>query len=504
MGAADPPGSMGEPSQWFARIRWLSIGLLLAVSSALNVLALATSWSPSAWGAWVLALASGVLIGVWARRGARSSSAQDQAAYLLKTLGHGDLTETGRGQAGLSGGLFAAVGEVAGRLSVMVADVRSNVAVSLEMTGTLATANEKLASRTERQAAALEQTSATVLEVAEAVRQNAENAALALNTAIEAWRVAGEGAGDARESMQAIGQIKATSQLVGEIVTVIDSIAMQTNILALNAAVEAAHAGDAGRGFGVVAGDIRMLAQKCAEAARDIRNLLDRARGEVSDGVRTVSSVQDKLQALKGFTEEVQQRMSQVAAASKEQAAATEQIAQAVQELDTITTENARMVDSSAEAAARLRDRTARVMKALSHIRLQQGTADEAIALVHRALEAARQCDVEAAIAAINDPAQAFRDRDMYVFVIDREGRHFAQAADPKRIGTYVRDFKGVDGVALMRDILVVIDGGGGWVDYELNNPVTQKHDPKTTYFRPLGQDLIVGCGVYRTANTAA
>lgn len=447
-----------------------------------------------------LAWAAAALLGVTCLRLAlrlRSSGRHSMSTvHSLQALGQGNLVES-FGTGGSS--LDAHITDVATRLSAMVAEVRSNVAVSLEMTGRLEQNHESLAGRTERQSAALQRTASAVTQATDAVAQNASSSAAAKSATTDAARAAQDGSDAAQMSVRAMQRIRTASTEVSAVVSTINDIALRTKLLALNATVEAARAGRVGRGFAVVANDISALAQQCEESAKAIQRLVGNARHEVEAGERAIDSVLQRLQALTKLTHDVSIRVESIADASAEQASAMRAVSADVQELNQITSDNTEMVVEANASAVRLHERIGQIMSALSHFRLAQGTANEALALVERAASMAKREGPSAALAAINDPTQGFRDRDMYVFVIDREGRHHAQAAAPERVGSYVRDFKGVDGEALMRDITKVIDAGGGWIDYELNNPQTGRVDPKTSYFKVFSDGLIIGCGVYRT-----
>jgi methyl-accepting chemotaxis protein len=244
----------------------------------------------------------------------------------------------------------------------------------------LAQGNQDLSSRTERQASSLQQTAASVEELKNAVRQSAENARLADELAHSASRTAVEGGALFNEVVTRMQEISAASGKIAEIIGVIDGIAFQTNILALNAAVEAARAGEQGRGFAVVAGEVRNLAQRSAQAAREIKALIEDSVGKVSLGAQQVHAARDSIDAIVGQVKRVTELIGEIAAAARQQAGGIDQINEAVAEIDRGTQQNAALVEQSAAAAASLREQADRMAQAVALFRLGREQAQFAIA----------------------------------------------------------------------------------------------------------------------------
>jgi methyl-accepting chemotaxis protein len=214
-----------------------------------------------------------------------------------------------------------------------------------------------LARRTEQQAATLEETAAALDEVTATVRSSASGAQEASRVAAGAKTEAERSGEIVRQAVQAMQGIEEGSRKVTEILSVIDEIAFQTNLLALNAGVEAARAGDAGRGFAVVAQEVRALAQRSAEAAREIKTLISTSRDQVDKGVESVGATGVALEQLVGLAARIDEVISSVARASGEQSVGLGQVNNAVNDMDKVTQQNAAMVEQTNAAAAQLQGR---------------------------------------------------------------------------------------------------------------------------------------------------
>ncbi|HEV7250700.1 MAG TPA: methyl-accepting chemotaxis protein [Shinella sp.] len=233
----------------------------------------------------------------------------------------------------------------------------------------IAAASDDLAKRTERQAANLEETAAAVEEVTTTVRQTAQSANEA-NTLVMAARDNAQRGGEVVEhAIVAMGEIQASSSAIANIVEVIDEIAFQTNLLALNAGIEAARAGEAGRGFAVVASEVRALAQRCADAAKDIQNLIVKSHGQVEDGVRSVNEVAQSLRQIVSQVVDVSAVFNTIRSSTAEQATGLQAVNQAVNAMDQITQQNAAMVEEANAASQALTQEAASIAAQLSAFR---------------------------------------------------------------------------------------------------------------------------------------
>lgn len=213
-----------------------------------------------------------------------------------------------------------------------------------------------LSDSVQRQAAAIEQTSATMDEMTSAVQNTTENAQQTANITRGVQRTANNGAQVMRQTIEAMNAIQASSHQIADIVNLIDSIAFQTNLLALNAAVEAARAGEHGRGFAVVASEVRALAQKSADAAKDIKHLIDESVKRIDEGTRLASESGAVLEGINGSIDQVAEMMGAMARASVEQAQGIEQVHQAITQIDQVTQQNAALVEQTSAASVTMRE----------------------------------------------------------------------------------------------------------------------------------------------------
>lgn len=217
-------------------------------------------------------------------------------------------------------------------------------------------ASDDLSHRNEQQAASLEETSAAMNQVTQSVNAAAQAAVIAQRSIESAHREAAEGGGVVKRAVEAMSGIQHSAEQIGQIVGVIDGIAFQTNLLALNAGVEAARAGDAGKGFAVVANEVRALAQRSADAAKDIAQLIAISNGQVSSGVQLVGETGGLLERMVGQVGDISTQVSEIASSAQQQAASLQHVASAVGDLDRLTQQNAAMVEQATAAARSLKD----------------------------------------------------------------------------------------------------------------------------------------------------
>ncbi|OFQ47484.1 methyl-accepting chemotaxis protein [Achromobacter xylosoxidans] len=318
-----------------------------------------------------------VLGGLFAWRVSKSITAPlAQAVSVAETVARGDLgqpihavtrDETGR--------LLRALHDMQDKLAGAVRTIRAGSETISSAAGQIAAGNTDLSSRTEEQAASLEETAASMEELASTVKQNADNARQANQLAASASEVAQRGGAVVSAVVSTMGDISASSRKISEIVSVIDGIAFQTNILALNAAVEAARAGEQGKGFAVVAGEVRSLAQRSAQAAREVKTLIEASVSKVAEGAGHAENAGTTMQEVVASVKRVTDIMGEIAAASQEQASGIEQVNRAVSQMDEVTQQNAALVEEAAAAAGSMQDQAHALVGAVGVFRLSEDAA---------------------------------------------------------------------------------------------------------------------------------
>jgi methyl-accepting chemotaxis protein len=255
-------------------------------------------------------------------------------------------------------------GAVSG-LQTAIQDIMIHTQAIASGTGQIASASDDLARRTEQQAASLEQTAAALEEITTTVKQTATGSSHAQKVATAAKQDAEQSATVVRDAVSAMGDIEGSARQIGQIIGVIDEIAFQTNLLALNAGVEAARAGEAGRGFAVVASEVRALAQRAADAAKEIKTLVSNSMKQVERGVRLVGETGQALERIQSGVSEITASISEIAASAQEQATGLAEVNSAVNQMDQVTQQNAAMVEESTAAAHSLASETEALTQAM-------------------------------------------------------------------------------------------------------------------------------------------
>ncbi|MEL4013610.1 methyl-accepting chemotaxis protein [Dryocola clanedunensis] len=294
-----------------------------------------------------------------------------QAAVRIESIAAGDLTlppqPSGRSEIGR---LSQHLQDMQASLVKTVGTVREGAEAIYQGTSEISAGNTDLSSRTEEQAAALEQTAASMEQLTATVKQNADNAHHASRLAEDASHKASDGGRMVSGVVTTMNNISSSSKKISEITAVINSIAFQTNILALNAAVEAARAGEQGRGFAVVASEVRTLAQRSAQAAKEIEGLIGESVTLIDAGSRQVMQAGDTMNGLVEAVRRVTDIMLEIAAASDEQSRGIVQVGQAINEMDNVTQQNASLVEEASAAAVSLEEQAARLTAAVGIFRL--------------------------------------------------------------------------------------------------------------------------------------
>ena len=297
----------------------------------------------------------------------------------IRAIAAGDLTQPiqadGKNEMAI---LARNVQEMQTSLANTVGVVREGADTIYTGAGEISAGSNDLSSRTEQQAASLEETAASMEQLTATVKQNADNARQASRLALDASSTAKKGGHVVEGVVRTMDEIATSSSKIAQITNVIDGIAFQTNILALNAAVEAARAGEQGRGFAVVAGEVRTLAQRSAQAAKEIKALIDDSGERVNAGSQLVNEAGATMAEIVNAVTRVTDIMGEIASASDEQSRGIDQVGQAVAEMDRVTQQNASLVEESAAAAAALEDQAARLNEAVAVFKITRNQAVKA------------------------------------------------------------------------------------------------------------------------------
>jgi methyl-accepting chemotaxis protein len=337
------------------------------------------------------ALLAAALLGVWIVRSVTVPLAR--AVRLSQAVAAGDLSvqvdASGRNEMAQ---LLSALSDMQNGLARVVQEVRQNADSVATASGQISQGNSDLSSRTEEQASALQQTAASMKQLAVTVRQNAENAQQGNELAMSASGVAARGGEVVGQVVETMKGINDSSRKIADIISVIDGIAFQTNILALNAAVEAARAGEQGRGFAVVASEVRSLAQRSADAAKEIKGLISTSVERVEQGSALVDQAGSTMDEVVQSIRRVTDLMGEITAASREQSQGVAQVGDAVSQMDQATQQNAALVEQSAAAADSLKVQAQQLVGAVAVFKLA-------------AQEASNSADVQPRAARIVRPA---------------------------------------------------------------------------------------------------
>lgn len=506
-------GNAAQPEQRAALLEVLNAGLLvqreLLARHADRLQARERElWRPLGWGAAVTLLCFAAV--AYLLVAIHYSLAGSLRAVLrgVQAVTEGDLSH----DLGMQGAdEVAAIGReldhMAGQLSSMVAEVRSSAMQVGQAGNTVAEDGRELSMRTKLQGGRIRDAIDTVDALRRDIGNSVQSAQAVRTMTVKLREDMGQGDTAMQQSVDAITALEGSARRVAEINGVIDDIAYQTNMLALNASVEAARAGESGKGFSVVAGEIRLLALRCSESAAEIRALIDETALQVGNSSRSIREVSATLQQVVTGVDKVGERLSGFASDSERRRDELTAAADALKALDELTAQNVQGVERSASASATLSSQAKSLNDSVASVRLRQGTAGEARSMVDRALARIAEVGWARAAEEFNDPHGEFVERDMYIFSMTDDGCYLAMGAMPDAVGKNVRDLPQVSqdmAESFMDKAVQAMRDGGSWIEYQGVEWATSRPLVKTAYVAPIDDTSFVGCAVYRSRSAEA
>ncbi len=358
----------------------------------------------------VIAIGIAITLATWITRSLTRELGAEPAELgaIARRVADGDLSDIRGADRAVPGSVLASLAAMQANLSRIVGRVRGASDSIATGSAEIASGNADLSHRTEQQSSNLQQAASSMEQLNATVKSNADTARQAAQLAESASAVAergGQVVGDVVATMDAITE---SSRRIADIIGVIDGIAFQTNILALNAAVEAARAGEQGRGFAVVAGEVRTLAQRSADAAKEIKSLINTSVEKVEAGSRLVGDAGSTMTDIVAQVKRVADMIGEISAATIQQTAGIGQVSGAVNELDQTTQQNAALVEQSAAAAANLKEQANQLIDMVSVFKVDHGLAP-AVGAVPMRSAAGKSGAVRAAVAPAPTPATSVR-----------------------------------------------------------------------------------------------
>jgi methyl-accepting chemotaxis protein len=421
---------------------------------------------------------------------------------IIEVASTGDLTQSAASGIRTLGNFGRHLDMMLTKMSAIVANIRTAAVLLGENGKRLVEDTRSLAERAQAQGDHLRETSVHVKTVSEMVSRNA-SASQEISMMTDCLHKEAETAGALMKSaVESMGPLKTTSGRMSEIIGTIDGIAFQTNLLALNAAVEAARAGEQGRGFAVVAAEVRNLAKRSQTAAAEVRGLIAESADRVNTTVTGIQEVSTLMESLVAGIAEISMNVNVMAEGSASQSSALVEVVNAVGDLDTLTNENAGLIQRASDNSDRLINQVSALEISVGDFQLRQGTADQARQLVFDAVVQINKTGLADAKLVFQNKNGPFIDRDLYIFVFDRQGIYRIHGAMPSRDGTSLGEIVGLDAAQLVADAFFVCDNErGGWVKYAITNPLTGEVQGKSSYVVPIDDNQLIGCGCYLNAD---
>ncbi len=432
----------------------------------------------------MMAMHSALMRSMDAMTGTIDDVSQGDLTRRMEVVGEDEIAHVGHG-----------VNAMASRLSRIVATIRSNAVLVAHGAQQLGDGALALAHRTEAQARKLTETSNGLRHIRHAMSDNQSATDELMDRVGRLQAMTHDGRDAMPRAEQSMQQIESGSQSMREIVSMIEDIAFQTNMLALNAAVEAARAGEAGTGFAVVAGEVRKLAGRCANAVADITGLIEQSNLQVREGSVHIGDISRVLGQMDEVMHSIRAQVDQVVKGTAQQSQALTEVHQILEGLDEINRENTHAVAHTRSATEELMLRAATLSRSVQGIRLSQGSADEAQAMVERAVAHIQDVGLSAAMGALTDPDGPFVDRDLFVLGASRDGVQQFISGDASGQGQALPTLTTKSGLLFAEAIWAAADRGENWVEYLVCDPATLEMQSKLACVHKVSDDLLV-CGI--------